>query len=396
MEDFRPRRVPDHHRMLPLGHRFPRGGGGEPPGPRGRAHQRPGEPRLQGPHRRGGLRGRPRRSPAPRCAAGAQVVDVCLQDPDRDEMADVTAFFERASKMVRAPFMIDSTSPAVMERALTLLPGQGDPQLGEPGGRRGAPPEAWCPLARTYGAALVVGTIDEDPAQGMAVTAGAQARRREARLRPAHGEVRRPRRRTSSSTRSSSRAARATRPTAGSAVETLEGLRLIKAEFPEAKTILGISNVSFGLPEAGREVLNSRLPLPRHPGGARPRHREHREASSGTRPSPRRSGASPRTSCSTAAGTRSAPSTPTSRTKRREREGPARPPGTPLERLPRYIVEGTKEGLVEDLEARPARRHGAPRHHQRARSWPGMAEVGRLFNAEPAHRGRGAPVAPRP
>src|SRR5262249_50393262 len=43
----------------------------------------------------------------------------------------------------------------------------------------------------------------------------------------------------------------------GSAVETVEGVRAIKSRFPECKTILGISNVSFGLPPAGREVLNS-------------------------------------------------------------------------------------------------------------------------------------------
>ena len=43
----------------------------------------------------------------------------------------------------------------------------------------------------------------------------------------------------------------------GSAVETIEGVRLIKQEIPYVKTILGISNVSFGLPDAGREVLNS-------------------------------------------------------------------------------------------------------------------------------------------
>src|SRR6185437_7089512 len=43
----------------------------------------------------------------------------------------------------------------------------------------------------------------------------------------------------------------------GSAVETIEGIRLIKEHLPRAKTILGISNVSFGLPDAGREVLNS-------------------------------------------------------------------------------------------------------------------------------------------
>src|SRR5204862_6962664 len=43
----------------------------------------------------------------------------------------------------------------------------------------------------------------------------------------------------------------------GSAVETIEGIRAIKQRFPLCKTILGISNVSFGLPPAGREVLNS-------------------------------------------------------------------------------------------------------------------------------------------
>ncbi len=43
----------------------------------------------------------------------------------------------------------------------------------------------------------------------------------------------------------------------GSGVETIEGIRLIKAALPNCKTVLGVSNVSFGLPEAGREVLNS-------------------------------------------------------------------------------------------------------------------------------------------
>src|SRR5262249_51432945 len=43
----------------------------------------------------------------------------------------------------------------------------------------------------------------------------------------------------------------------GSAVETIEGIREVKKAFPRTKTILGVSNVSFGLPPAGREVLNS-------------------------------------------------------------------------------------------------------------------------------------------
>src|SRR5262249_11730597 len=43
----------------------------------------------------------------------------------------------------------------------------------------------------------------------------------------------------------------------GSAGQTVEGVRALKAEFPLTKTVLGVSNVSFGLPAAGREVLNS-------------------------------------------------------------------------------------------------------------------------------------------
>jgi 5-methyltetrahydrofolate--homocysteine methyltransferase len=43
----------------------------------------------------------------------------------------------------------------------------------------------------------------------------------------------------------------------GSAVETIEGIKLIKEKLPQCKTILGLSNISFGLPDAGREVLNS-------------------------------------------------------------------------------------------------------------------------------------------
>jgi len=43
----------------------------------------------------------------------------------------------------------------------------------------------------------------------------------------------------------------------GAAVETIEGVRLVKEKLPHVKTVLGISNVSFGLPAAAREVVNS-------------------------------------------------------------------------------------------------------------------------------------------
>ena len=43
----------------------------------------------------------------------------------------------------------------------------------------------------------------------------------------------------------------------GAGADTIEGIRLIKAALPASKTTLGLSNVSFGLPPAGREVLNA-------------------------------------------------------------------------------------------------------------------------------------------
>src|SRR5206468_5183810 len=43
----------------------------------------------------------------------------------------------------------------------------------------------------------------------------------------------------------------------GGAVETIEAIRLVKANIPYVKTILGVSNISFGLPASAREVINS-------------------------------------------------------------------------------------------------------------------------------------------
>ena len=108
------------------------------------------------------------------------------------------------------------------------------------------------PLAQRYGADLVVGTIDEDRYQGgrPAVKQAEIARRSYKPTEKEHSA------KTSFSIRSLSRAT-GDEKYVGSAAETIEGIRAIKAEFPQCKTILGISNVSFGLPESGREVLNS-------------------------------------------------------------------------------------------------------------------------------------------
>ena len=112
------------------------------------------------------------------------------------------------------------------------------------------------PLIKKYGAAVVVGTIDEDKAQGMAVT-------RERKLAVA---VREHQLLTEKYGLRSQEiifdplvfpAGTGDKNYWGSAVETIEGIRLIKHALPHCKTILGISNVSFGLPPAGREVLNA-------------------------------------------------------------------------------------------------------------------------------------------
>ena len=308
---------------------------------------------------------------------GAQVIDVCLQDPDRDEVADVNAFLERVTKMVKVPLMIDSTDARVLE--LGLKWSQGKSILNsinlEDGEERF---RSVVPMAQKYGAALVVGTIDEDPEHGMGVTRERKleiARRSFTLLTEKYGVA----------------------PGdiffdplvfpcgtgdekyVGSAVETIEGIRLIKAEFPEPKTILGISNVSFGLPESGREVLNSVFlyhcvkagldlaivnseKIVRYPSIPEEERRlaEDLLFSRGDDPVAafadyfKAKGAAPK--------------------------APVERAGTPLERLPRYILEGSKEGLVEDLEA--VRAGGmAPLDIINGPLMDGMREVGRLFNA---------------
>ena len=186
---------------------------------------------------------------------GAHVLDVCLQDPDRNELVDVTAFLETLVKKIKVPVMIDSTDANVVEQALKRTQGKSiiNSINLEDGEERF---ERVVPLARTYGAALVVGCIDEDKLQAQAIT-------RERKLQIAQ-------RSHQLLTTKYGVAAEdiifdalvfpvgtGDRNYIGSGVETIEGIRLITQALPQCKTILGVSNVSFGLPPAGREVLNS-------------------------------------------------------------------------------------------------------------------------------------------
>src|ERR1700687_6065628 len=151
--------------------------------------------------------------------------------------------------------MIDTTDANASELALTYC--QGKAIINSINLEDGEEKfERVCPLARSYGAAVVVGCIDEDPAQAQAFT-------RERKL-----EI--PRRSLKRLTEKYGihaeniifdplvfPCATGDENYIGGAVETIEGIRLIKQQIPHVRTVLGISNVSFGLPPGAREVVNS-------------------------------------------------------------------------------------------------------------------------------------------
>ncbi len=247
----------------------------QPAGHRRRAHQRHRLAPLQGADRRGQFEEAAEVGRA-QVRGGGQVLDVCLANPDRDETADMDRFMTFVTRKVKVPLMIDSTDAAVIEQALRHCQGKAivNSINLEDGLERF---DKVVPLLKTYGAAVVVGCIDDDKQQGMAVTADrklAIAERSWRLLTETYGVPERdlifdalvfP-------------VGTGDANYIGSAVATIEGVRAIKQRFPSCKTILGISNVSFGLPAAGPRGAQLGLPLSLHEGRARLRHRQQREA----------------------------------------------------------------------------------------------------------------------
>ena len=183
---------------------------------------------------------------------GAHLLDLCVAYVGRDEVRDMDALLGRLVTQVTLPLMIDSTEVPVIERALQLAPGKCvvnsiNFEDGEAKARK------VLDLCRTYGAAVVGLTIDE---RGMAKTRDeklAVARRLHALAVGEYGLdpgdlILDPLTFTLGSGDETFR---------GSAVETLEAIRLIKAALPGVRTLLGVSNVSFGLNPASRHVLNA-------------------------------------------------------------------------------------------------------------------------------------------
>jgi 5-methyltetrahydrofolate--homocysteine methyltransferase len=184
---------------------------------------------------------------------GAHVLDLCVALVERDDEAEqMRRVAERVSLAQPAPIQVDSTEPDVIEAALEQVPGRAIVNsINLEAGRDKL--DRVVPIALAHGACLIALTIDE---VGMAKTAERKleiARRLKELCCDEHGldpealifdcltftlttgdEEWRP-----------------------SAVETIEGIRLVKEHIPHVKTSLGVSNVSFGVGPRARAVLNS-------------------------------------------------------------------------------------------------------------------------------------------
>jgi 5-methyltetrahydrofolate--homocysteine methyltransferase len=303
---------------------------------------------------------------------GAQILDLCLANPDRDELDDMRRFLEVVIKKTRAPLMIDSTDDKVIAMALTYSQGKAiiNSINLEDGEERF---QAVVPLARRFGAALVVGCIDE-VSMGVPRARKLEIAARSYQLLTEKYGIKAediyfdplvfP-------------CASGDKQYVGSAVETIEGLRLIKQKFPQCKTVLGISNVSFGLPAAGREVLNSVFlyhcvhagldlalvnseKLERYP------HIPEVE----------------KKLCEDLLYNRGADPTADFAAHFRERKVEKKAIGSHLsvdERLAHYVIEGSRDGLIADLDLKL--KDTSPLAIINGPLMKGMDEVGRLFGA---------------
>ena len=185
-------------------------------------------------------------------AEGSQMLDLCCAIVGEDEKAYMNAVLEKIATRVPAPILVDSTEADVIEEALKRIPGK--PVINsinlEDGEKRTS---RVLPMARRYGAAVIALTIDED---GMALTAEkkvAIAKRIYDLATEKYG-LRGQDLIFDALTLPISTGQEDYR-TAG--METLEAVKRIKQELPLAKTILGVSNISFGLNAYARRVLNS-------------------------------------------------------------------------------------------------------------------------------------------
>ena len=183
---------------------------------------------------------------------GSHMLDLCCAIVGEDEKGYISAILEKIATRVPAPILIDSTEADVVEEALKRIPGKAiiNSINLEDGEKRTS---KVLPMAKRYGAAVIALTIDED---GMALTADkkvAIAKRifdlatQKYGIRPVDiifDALTLPISTGQEEYRSAG-------------IETLNAVKRIKEELPEVKTVLGVSNISFGLDAYPRRVLNS-------------------------------------------------------------------------------------------------------------------------------------------
>src|SRR5579863_3533491 len=183
---------------------------------------------------------------------GSHMLDLCCAIVGEDEKAYISNILEKIATRVPAPITVDSTEADVIEEALKRIPGKAiiNSINLEDGEKRTS---KVLPMAKRYGAAVIALTIDED---GMALTWQkklAIAKRifdlavNKYCIRPCDLIF-------DALTLPISTGQEDYR-TAG--IETLKAVKAIKQELPEVKTILGVSNISFGLSVYSRRILNS-------------------------------------------------------------------------------------------------------------------------------------------
>src|SRR3954471_16650958 len=184
---------------------------------------------------------------------GAHLLDLCVALTERqDEDEQMRQVVKRIALTQPSPLQIDTTEPEVMRVALEQNPGRAViNSINLEAGRDKA--DSVVPLAKQHGAALIALTIDE---VGMAKTAERKleiAQRIHDICVNDHGfdpELLIFDLLTFTLTTGDDE----WKP---SAIETIEGIKLVKKELPAVKTSLGVSNVSFGVGQPARAVLNS-------------------------------------------------------------------------------------------------------------------------------------------
>ncbi|MGC8498317.1 MAG: methionine synthase [Acidimicrobiales bacterium] len=186
---------------------------------------------------------------------GAHILDVCVDYTGADGVADMTEVMSRLATQSSVPIMVDTTEAPVARAALTWLGGKAllNSVNLEEGDGPGTRLDQFLSLAREFGAAVVATCIDQD---GQARTAEWKVRAARAivtlaeeRYGLARGDIfidplALP---LSTGMEDSRRDGR----------ETIEAIRLIREQLPGVRTILGLSNISFGLKPAARQALNS-------------------------------------------------------------------------------------------------------------------------------------------